>query len=228
MGIVQESFKRLHYPPEIILLCLRWYLSYSLSLRNLEEMMLERGFSVDHSTIHRWILKLAPLLTKNYHKRRTMYGGTWYVDETYIKIKEKWHYLYRAVAANGHAIDFMLSKHRDKKSASRFFKQAIDRNLEVTTVNIDKSGANKAALMDLISLYGFNFKIRQCKYKNNIIEQDHRFIKKRCRPMLGFKSYRTAKILIAGIETLHKLHKKQIRTEGSYLNPIDTFYSLAG
>ena len=228
MGIVQESFKRLHYPTEIILLCLRWYLSYSLSLRNLEEMMLERGIIVDHSTIHRWILRLSPLLTKNAHKRRTLYGGSWYIDETYIKIKGKWHYLYRAVNASGHTIDFMLSKRRDKRSAKRFFSKAMEKNLCISTANIDKSGANQAALMDFISPHGFNFKIRQCKYKNNIIEQDHRFIKKRCRPMLGFKTYKTAQILIAGIETLHKIHKKQIHTEGFYLNPVVTFYSLVG
>lgn len=228
MGIVQKSFKRLHYPTDIILLCLRWYLAYSLSLRNLEEMMLERGIVVDHSTIHRWVLRLTPLLAKNAHQRRTMYGGTWYVDETYIKVKGKWTYLYRAVTANGDTIDFMLSRHRDQKSALRFFKQAIGNNWVIKTVNIDKSGANKAALTSLIEPHSYNFKIRQCKYKNNIIEQDHRFIKKRCRAMLGFKTYRTAKILIADIETLHKLHKRQIHTKGFKLNPVETFYSLAG
>ncbi|KZS22181.1 Transposase for insertion sequence-like element IS431mec [Wohlfahrtiimonas chitiniclastica] len=134
MGIVQESFKRLHYPTEIILLCLRWYLSYSLSLRNLEEMMLERGIIVDHSTIHRWILRLSPLLTKNAHKRRILYGGSWYIDETYIKIKGKWHYLYRAVNASGHTIDFMLSKRRDKRSAKRFFSKAMEKNLCISTL----------------------------------------------------------------------------------------------
>ena len=101
MGIVQQSFQRLHYPVEIILLCLRWYLAYGLSLRNLEEMMLERGIGVDHSTIHRWVLRLSPLLVKVSKKHRTIYsGGTWYVDETYIKVKGKWTYLYRAVNAN--------------------------------------------------------------------------------------------------------------------------------
>ena len=101
MGIVQQSFQRLHYPVEIILLCLRWYLAYGLSLRNLEEMMLERGIGVDHSTIHRWVLRLSPLLVKVSKKHRTIYsGGTWYADETYIKVKGKWTYLYRAVNAN--------------------------------------------------------------------------------------------------------------------------------
>ena len=229
MGIVHQSFKRLHYPVEIILLCLRWYLAYGLSLRNLEEMMLERGIRVDHSTIHRWILRLSPLLVKVSKKHRTVYGGgTWYADETYIKVKGKWTYLYRAVNANGDTLDFMLSRHRNKKAALKFFKQTLHQNFSPRTINIDKSKANEASLMALTEPDSFQFKIRQCRYKNNIIEQDHRFIKKRCRPMLGLKSFKTAQIIISGIEILHMLHKRQIPIRGSYQNPVVSFYSLFG
>ena len=193
MGIVQQSFQRLHYPVEIILLCLRWYLAYGLSLRNLEEMMLERGIGVDHSTIHRWVLRLSPLLVKVSKKHRTIYGGgTWYADETYIKIKGKWTYLYRAVNANGDTLDFMLSRHRNQKAALKFFRQNLHQNGSPHTINIDKSKANTAALVTLTQPYCFTFKIRQYQYKNNIVEQYHRFIKKRCRPMLGFKSFKSA------------------------------------
>ena len=229
MGIVQQSFQRLHYPVEIILLCLRWYLAYGLSLRNLEEMMLERGIGVDHSTIHRWVLRLSPLLVRVSKKHRTIYGGgTWYADETYIKVKGKWTYLYRAVNANGHTLDFMFSQHRDMKAALRFFKQTISQNASPHTINIDKSKANTAALVTLTQPNCFTFKIRQCRYKNNIVEQDHRFIKKRCRPMLGFKSFKTAQTIISGIEILHMLHKRQIPIRGSYQNPVVSFYSLFG
>ncbi len=225
MCLVKQSFKRLHYPVDVILVCLRWYLAYSLSLRNLEEMMQERGIDVDHSTIHRWVLRLTPKLARVARKKRKIYGGTWYLDETYIRIKGKWHYLYRAVEASGETIDFILSQKRNKKSALRFLKKAIHQNTYPMEVNIDKSGANRAALMSL-NQRELGIKIRQCRYKNNMVEQDHRFIKKRYRAMLGFKTYRTAKVLLEGIEILHMLHKQQIPINGLILCPVDAFYTL--
>ena len=118
MGIGQQSFQRLHYPVETILLCLRWNLAYSLSLRNLEEMMLDRGIKVDYSTIHRWVLRLSLLLLKISKKHRTIYAsGNWYADETYIEVKGKWTYLYRAFNANGHTLDFIFRQHRDMKAS---------------------------------------------------------------------------------------------------------------
>lgn len=175
MNIVKQTFKRLHYPVEVILVCLHWYLAYSLSLRNLEEMMQERGIFVDHSTIHRWILRLTPKLASVARKKRKIYGGSWYLDETYIKIKGKWHYLYRAVNGHGETIDFMLSKKRNKKSAYRFLRKAIVQNTYPTVINIDRSKANRAAIQ-LVNKPDLMIKSRQCRYQNNIVEQDHRFI----------------------------------------------------
>ena len=225
MCIVRKSFKRLHYPIEVIQVCLRWYLAYSLSLRNLEEMMQERGIFVDHSTLHRWVLRLVPTLARVVRKKRKIYGGTWYLDETYIRIKGKWHYLYRAVETDGETIDFMLSQKRNKKSAARFLRKAIDRNTYPAAVTIDKSRANRAAIISL-NQPGLGIKIRQGRYQNNIVEQDHRFIKKRYKAMSGLKTYRTAKLLLEGIEILHMLHKRQIPIHGHPISPVDAFYAL--
>lgn len=143
---VARVLKRLHYPPHVILTCVRWYVSYALSLRNLEEMMAERGISVDHSTVHRWALKLLPVLEKAFRRHKRPVGKSWRVDETYIKVKGEWKYLYRAVDKAGNAIDFLLWAHRDKTAARRYFEKSIVRNGEPETVTIDKSGANMAAL----------------------------------------------------------------------------------
>lgn len=192
------SFKWRHFQKEIILLVVRWYLSYSLSYRDIEEMMLERGISVDHSTINRWVIHYAPLLEEEFrknHKRKV--GSSWRMDETYIKIKGIWHYLYRAVDKEGDTIDFMLSKKRDEAAAEAFFVKAIGSNGLPEKVTIDKSGANNAGLNAInlqFIIFAFlgcalmQINIRQLKYLNNIVEQDHRGIKRITNPMMGFKS----------------------------------------
>ncbi|CDH35126.1 transposase (fragment) [Xenorhabdus bovienii str. Intermedium] len=101
MFLIRNAFKRLHYPVDIIAQCVRWYLTYALSLRNLEEMMAERGIFVDHATIHRWVLRLVPLLSKAFRKRKKPVGSRWRMDETYIKVKGQWKYLYRSVDTDG-------------------------------------------------------------------------------------------------------------------------------
>jgi putative transposase len=120
------SFKWRRFHKELILLVVRWYLAYSLSYRDIEEMMLERNILVDHSTINRWVIQYAPLLENEFRKNyKRLVGGSWRMDETYIKIKGEWHYLYRAVDKDGDTIDFMLSKKRDENAARNFFKKAI-------------------------------------------------------------------------------------------------------
>jgi len=211
------SFKGRHFTKPIILSVVRWYVAYALSYRNIEEMMQERGIAVDHATINRWVIKYAPLLEKtfrNQHKRPT--GMSWRMDETYVKNKGKWGYLYRAVDQDGATVDFMFSAKRDRSAALRFFKQAISSNGLPHTITIDKSGANKAALdrlnlLFLMSNLCFLFiNIRQIKYLNNIIEQDHRHIKRITKSMLGFKSFAAAKATLAGIELHHMLKKGQM------------------
>ena len=197
---LSRVFKRLHYPLDVMLLCVRWYVAYPLSLRNLEEMMSERGISVDHSTVHRWALKLLPVMEKLFRRRKRPVGKSWRMDETYIKINGQWRYLYRAVDKDGATVDFLLRAHRDKVAARRYFEKAIRHNGEPGTVTIDKSGANLAALESINAGREQPIKVRQAKYLNNIVEQDHRAIKRRTRPMMGFKDFRCARILLGGIE----------------------------
>ncbi|OAJ56456.1 integrase [Paraburkholderia ginsengiterrae] len=224
---VARVLKRLHYPLDVILTCVRWYVSYSLSLRNLEEMMAERGIAVDHSTVHRWALKLLPVLEKAFRRNKRPVGKSWRVDETYIKVKGQWKYLYRAVDKAGNTIDFLLRAHRDKAAAKRYFEKSIVQNGEPETVTIDKSGVNLAALESINAERETPIKIRQTKYLNNIIEQDHRAIKRRTRPMLGFKNFRCARIILSGIEVMHMIRKGQMQDHGVARTAAEQFYFLA-
>jgi transposase-like protein len=166
--VVAEVLKRLHYPLEVILLCVRWYSAYPLSLRHLEEMMAERGISVDHSTVHRWAIKLLPVLEKAFRRSKRKVGRSWRMDETYIKVKGEWKYLYRAVDKAGDTVDFLLRAHHDKAAARRFFEQAIERNGAPEKVTIDKSGSNVAALEAMNAAREKRIVVRQVKYLNNI------------------------------------------------------------
>jgi putative transposase len=219
-------FKRLHYPLDVMLMCVRWYVAYGLSLRNLEEMMAERGIDVDHSTVHRWAIRLLPILEKAFRRRKRPVGKSWRVDETYIKVKGQWKYLYRAVDKGGDTVDFLLRAHRDKAAAQRYFEKSIDQNGEPETVTIDKSGANLAALEAINADRETPIKVRQTKYLNNIIEQDHRAIKRRTRPMLGFGNFRCARILLSGIEVMHMIKKGQMNDDGVARTAAEQFYSL--
>ncbi|WP_176072302.1 IS6 family transposase [Paraburkholderia mimosarum] len=224
---VGKVLKRLHYPLDVMLLCVRWYVAYPLSLRHLEQMMAERGIAVDHSTVHRWALKLLPVLEKVFRRRKRMVGKSWRMDETYIRIRGEWRYLYRAVDKAGNTVDFLLRVRRDKAAARAYFEKAIDQNGEPETVTIDKSGSNLAALRAINAPREVPIKVRQKKYLNNIIEQDHRAIKRRTRPMLGFKSFRCARILLGGIEVMHMIVKGQLNDGGVGQTPAQRFYSLA-
>ena len=215
---------------------LRWYLSYSLSYRDIEEMMLERGIHVDHSTINRWVIHYSPLLEDEFRrkfKRKT--GTSWRMDEMYIKVKGEWHYLYRAVDKAGDTVDFMLSKKRDQAAATAFFSKAIGTNGLPEKVTIDKSGANLAGLnainfqIEILILLGLSLmkiQIRQIKYLNNIVEQDHRGIKRITNPMMGFKSFDSAASTLAGIELCRMLKKGQ-HFEAKNSSVFDQFYALA-
>jgi Transposase and inactivated derivatives len=224
---VARVLKRLHYPLDVILTCVRWYVAYPLSLRNLEEMMAERGIAVDHSTVHRWAIKLLPVLEKALRRCKRPVGKSWRVDETYVKVKGQWKYLYRAVDKADDTVDFLLRAKRDKEAARRYFEKAIDQNGAPETVTIDKSGANLAGLHAVNAERETPFKIRQVKYLNNIVEQDHRAIKRRTRPMLGFKTFRCASILLSGIELMHMISKGQMQDGGIRQTPAEQFYSLS-
>jgi len=224
---VARVLKRLHYPLEVILTCVRWYVAYPLSLRHLEEMMAERGIAVDHSTVHRWAIKLLPVLEKAFRRCKRAVGKSWRMDETYVKVRGEWKYLYRAVDKDGNTVDFLLRARRNKAAAQRYFEKSIQQNGVPETVTIDKSGANLAALHAVNAERDTPIKIRQVKYLNNVVEQDHRAIKRIIRPMLGFKDFRCARVILSGIEIMHMIAKGQMIHTGK-IKPSAAcqFYSL--
>ena len=212
----------------MILQSVRWYLAYSLSYRDLEEIMKERGFHVDHSTINRWVIHYTPQLEEAFLKKKKRPGDRWRLDETYLKVKGKWYYYYRAVDKDGDTIDFLLTKKRDKKAVLRFLNKAIGKNGNPGLSNIDKSGANKAGIKSFNQDNNKRIKVRQCKYLNNIIEQDHRFIKRKTKLMLGFKNFEAAQKTLAGVELVRMIKKGQQRkTRGDIESPAEQFYLLA-
>ena len=187
----------------------------------------ERGTAVDHSTVHRWAIKLLPLFEKALRRCKRPVGKSWRVDGTNVKVKGQWKYLYHAVDKAGDTVDFLLQAKQDKEAARRYFEKAIDQNGAPETVTIDKSGANLAGLHAVNAERETPFKIRQVKYLNNIVDQDHRAIKHRTRPMLGFNTFRCARILFSGIELMHMISKGQMQDGGIRQTSAEQFYSLA-
>ena len=225
---LRKVIQRLHYPLKVMLVCVRWYAAYPLSLRHIEAMMAERGVFVDHATVHRWSIKILPVLAAVFRRRKRPVGMSWRMDETYIKVGGQWKYLYRAVDRAGATIDFLLRAHRDLAAARRFFERAIELHGVPETITIDKSGANTVAIEGIRADSGADIQLRQSKYLNNIVEQDHRAIKRLVRPMLGFKSFRCARAIIAGIETMHMIKKGQLDgLKATTSSAADKFYSLA-
>ncbi|MCK5758597.1 MAG: IS6 family transposase [Clostridiales bacterium] len=208
-------FKWKHFEKDIILLCVRWYLKYPLSYRNLIEMMYERGINVSHTTIMRWVHQYSPIMEERIRKYVKQTNDSWRMDETYIKIKGKNAYLYRAVDSSGKTIDFMVSEQRDKKAARKFFRKALkaEYNQSPRVITTDRYPATEMAILEE-RYYGdisCRTEHRMCKYLNNIVEQDHRFIKKKIKLMLGFKTLESTEKTIAGIEIMHMIKKGQVR-----------------
>ncbi|WP_307838221.1 IS6 family transposase [Bacillus cereus group sp. N21] len=207
----------------MILLTVRWYLRYNLSFRDLVEMLEERGLSISHTTIMRWVHQYGPELDKRIRRHLKQTNDSWRVDETYIKVKGQWMYLYRAVDSKGNTIDFFLNKTRDQKAAKRFFKKAL-RSFHVSKpriIAVDKNPAYPIAIEKLKKEKSIpdGMQLRQQKYLNNIVEQDHRFIKKRIRSMLGFKCFDTATSILSGVEAMHMIKKEQIDLRDLILSP---------
>src|SRR5467141_5094378 len=203
------SFKGAHFPKEVILMEVRWYGAYPLSTRHVEELMEERGVDVDHSTINRWTIKDSPLLEEVFHRRKRPVWVSWRMDETYIKVKGQWRYLYRAVDKTGQTIDFLLTEERDEQAAKRFLTKAIRRHGVPEKITIDGSAANEAAIRSYNTEHGTAIEIRKVKYLNNIVEQDHRAVKRVTRPMLGFKAFEAAHDTLVGIDLMHMIKKRQ-------------------
>jgi len=181
-------FKGRPFDRSVILLCIRWYLAYSLSLRDLEEMMAERGISVDHATIHRWVVRYSPELLRRFNARKRDVTGKWHIDETYIKVRGRWKYLYRAIDSNGDTVEFWFSERRDLIAAKRFLRKALKRHGRPERIVIDGSQTNREAILSCDAENRLQdrsrrrlkpIRIRQSQYLNNRIEQDHRAIKRR-------------------------------------------------
>ncbi len=229
--MLSNSFKWKHFVGEIILLNVRWYLKYPLSYRNLKEMMAERGIIVNHTTIMRWVHQYSPEIEKKVRRHLRPTNDSWRVDKTYIRVKGEWKYFYRAVDSNGDTIDFMLSAKRDQKAANRFFKKALNSNHNQIprVITVDKNPAYPPAIDKLKNdkILPINVGIRQIKYLNNIIKQDHRSIKRIVNPMLGFQSFHTAIKTLKGIEAMNMIKKGQIKNlnysgfnEAKYINQL--------
>jgi transposase-like protein len=197
--------KGMRFPIDVILVCIRWCAAYPLSYRHLQEMMQERGVNVDHSTINRWAIRFLPLLEKAFRKYKRPVGVSWRMDATYIKVNGQWKYLYRAV------------------------EKAMQANGIPEKVTMDKSGANKSAIDQVIEDKEIAVEVRQIKYLNNIALQDHRAVKRNTRPMLGFKSFRAAASVLAGIELMHMIRKGQMAIPScEKMSFANQFYALAG
>jgi putative transposase len=191
--------------------------------------MRERGVHVDHSTINRWVIRYSPPLEEAFHHRKQPVWVSWRMDETYIRVKGEWRYLYRAVDKYGATVDFLLTAHRDKEAAFRFLQKAIRRNGVPETITIDGSDTNEAAIKRYNQEHGTAIEIRRVKYLNNIVEQDHRAVKRVTRPMLGFKSLKAAYDTVVGIELIHMIKKRQLVVEegNEGLTTPEQFYALA-
>ncbi|WP_120634179.1 IS6 family transposase [Ruegeria sp. EL01] len=223
------SFKGAHCPKDVILHAVFFYVRYGVSYRDLEEIMSERGVAVDHTTLNRWVTRYAGAIAESARRRKGPCDRSWRMDETYIKVKGTWVYLYRAVDKHRKTLDFMLSERRNKPAATKFFARMLEVNGLPRKVVIDKSGANTAgikAINKMLKGFGCPIPVEMVrrKYLNNIVEQDHRFIKRRTRPMLGFKSFESASATLSGIEVAHMIRKGQF-TPG--LCPFLQFADLA-
>ena len=255
----QNPFKWRHFEADIILLCVRWYLRYSLSYRDLEEMMRERGLHVDHTPIYRWVQRYAPELEKRCRPHLKACNDSWRVDETYIKRKKVWMYLYRAVDSEGNTLEFLWSPTRDAEAAKRFFVKALhstarsasgsrpveeqvvqptalaDPNTATSAprvINVDKNAAypKAEAFLKASGALAESVELRQVKYLNNLIEQDHRFIKRLVKPGMGFFSVETAGRTLQGYEAMHMIRKGQVHgvEKGDITDQVTFIASLFG
>ncbi len=218
------------FEDEIIIWAVRWYTRYGISYRDLREMMLERNIKVDHSTLNRWVIAYSEKFAQNLRKHRNKkYDRVWYVDETYIKIKGKWSYLYRAINKQGHTIDFYLSTHRNKQAATHFLKNSLEK-LEPTQrpkiINTDKDSAYPGAIASLVDDGTLSWETihRRVKYLNNRIESDHGKLKRLTKPTLGFKTLHSARATIAGFELMRMLKKGQFKGVSSVHDEINLMH----
>jgi transposase-like protein len=208
-------FKWRHFEPAVITCAVGWYLRFSLSYRNVEELLTERGLPADHTSIWRWVQCYAPELNKRCRRELKPTNRSWRVDETYIRVKGKWTYLYRAVDSAGATIDFLLAARRDAAAAKRFFHNALlaPGHPRPRVINVDGNPSYPKVVAELKQdgKLGRRCRCRTCPYLNNVVEQDHRAIKRRVNASQGFRSFHGARRTIQGYEVVHMIRKGQVR-----------------
>jgi transposase-like protein len=211
---VEELFKGRHFDQEIVVLCVRWYLSFKLSYRDLVAMMGERGIELAHTTILRWVQHYTPEFERRWKRFARSVGGSWRMDETYIKVRGAWVYLYRAVDKQGLTVEFYLSRNRDVEAAKQFLRKAMKNQRVPTKITLDAYAASHRAVTELKASDELpqRVRVRSSKYLNNLIEQDHRRVKQRIRAMVGLKRFENAVKTISGIELAEKIRKRQFKT----------------
>ena len=226
-------FKGCHFPSEVILETIRYYLAYKLSYREIEEIQSERGVNVDHATINRWVIKFAPVLEHKARSKKKPVSTSWRMDETYVKVKGDWLYYYRAVDKFGNVIDYYLSSNRDEAAAKAFLNKAIAQHGLPEKVVIDGSKSNYAAIdamniqLWLTGIFMLSLiEILDIKYLNNIVEQSHRWVKQKTRQALCWKSLEGATASLHGRELWTMLKRGQIEIVGE--TAYEQFYALAG
>jgi transposase-like protein len=211
---VEALFKARHFDGQIIILCVSWYTSFKLSLRDLVIMMADRGIRLTHTTILRWVQHYLPEFEKRWSRYARPVGGSWRMDETYIKVRGNWVYLYRAVDKAGRTVDFFLGRNRDVTAAKTFLRKAMKNIRPPTKITLDGYAASHRAVREMKAAGELSqaVQVRSSQYLNNLVEQDHRRVKQRIRPMLGFKRFDNAAITISGIELAGKIKKRQFKT----------------
>ena len=202
-AVPASAFVGFRFPPDVIVLAVRWYLRYGLSYRDVEELLAERGVEADHVTIFRWVQRFTPLLVDAARPCRRPVGNRWYVDETYVKVAGRWRYVYRAVDQCGQVIDVYVSPKRDSQAARRFFTSAITSHGEPREVVTDRAPALLAVVDDLLA--GSHHETEQ--YANNRVEADQARLKARLRPMRGLKRDHTARVIMRGHAFVQNLRR---------------------
>ncbi|WP_328702423.1 IS6 family transposase [Belnapia arida] len=213
-----QSFKGRQFTAEMILWAVRWYLMFPISYRDLELMLADRGMEIAHTTIFRWVQTYAPEIEKRIRLHLRQSNSSRRVDETYVRVKGRWTYLYRAVDSRGQTIDFLLSAKRDAEAAKRFFRRALGQphTFNPRTITVDKNPAYPCAVTEMKEdgeLWRRS-QLRQCKYLNNIVEQDHRRLICLVRPTLGFGGFHTARRTLAGYGAMAMIRKGRVRKVG--------------
>jgi len=200
----QSAFAGFRFPPDVIVLAVRWYLRFGLSYRDVEELLAERSVEVDHVTVYRWVVRFTPLLAEAARPCRHQVGGRWFVDETYVRVAGRWRYVYRAIDQFGQVIDVYASPRRDTRAARRFFEHAIGTTKVTPSEVVTDRALTYPTVLDEILPAAWH---RTDRYANNRLEADHGRLKARLRPMRGLKRDRSARVIVVGHALLQNLRR---------------------